>query len=272
MPYTPNHSRQPNLGFTLIELLVVMGIIAVLIGLLLPALNKARKAARTTTCLSNVRQLQIALTTYNVRYRHSIPYYFKDQGMADWVGQLEPVSTKIDAARLCPEASDPAPHVAGDTWSGLAFNCWGPDPKRFNLRTGSYAFNGWLYAYGDNNHKGDTSGMSPTPDWDLDWYKMIVHNSSNVPTFADSIWVDGWPLPTDDAPVSLLRGEMSNTATGLNGKQVGYMGRFCIARHGKAINVCFADGHAATVPLQQLWTLNWKPGWVTPKTLPKLPS
>ncbi len=51
-------------AFTLIELLVVVAIIAVLVAILLPALNSARDAARAATCLSNERQIGIAIMTY----------------------------------------------------------------------------------------------------------------------------------------------------------------------------------------------------------------
>ena len=58
--------RKTNI-FTLVELLVVIAIIAILAGLLLPALNKARESARQLKCTSSMKQLSTAMTLYNSR-------------------------------------------------------------------------------------------------------------------------------------------------------------------------------------------------------------
>ena len=60
-------------AFTLVELLVVIGIIAVLVGILLPSLNRAREAAKRTQCLSNMRELGSALRIYGVENKDVCP-------------------------------------------------------------------------------------------------------------------------------------------------------------------------------------------------------
>ncbi len=65
--------HRPSSGFTLIELLVVLGVIALLVAILLPALSAARRAANRVVCGSNLRQMTLALRMYASENRDCVP-------------------------------------------------------------------------------------------------------------------------------------------------------------------------------------------------------
>ena len=92
-------ARRVRQGFTLIELLVVMAVIGVLIGLLLPAINKVRETASRTNCTSNLRQIGHAIAAYQTQFKH-----FPDPG--EGTLYVDPSGTTFNAGILeGPQAS-----------------------------------------------------------------------------------------------------------------------------------------------------------------------
>src|SRR4051812_46147838 len=99
-------SKRP--AFTLVELLVVIGIIAVLVGILLPVLGKAKQRAQTVACQSNLHQIFVAARMYATENKDSLPYGFifnstnaqtgrpagSDTGYITWFSSLDRYMTK----------------------------------------------------------------------------------------------------------------------------------------------------------------------------------
>ena len=259
----PHASRKPparparRRGFTMAELLVVAGLIAMLSSLLLPVLGKARAAANATKCLSNQRQMSTAWTMYAVASQGQLPsHVWSVPGKPDlpwngsWLGLLDANAVRGEVL-LCPEAPEPVP--TGDTggvgkvdyaWTGrfgtnfTAVKMTGP-----TFRVGSYGYNRYLTAGHANNDKA---------------IKLTAfRHLSEVPMFFDCAFTDAEPENEADqapAPPNL-------TGAGLVQSSPSHW-RFLLSRHGRAINVAFADGSAHRVALGETYELRWHIKWV----------
>ena len=127
-------------GFTLIELLVVIAIIAVLVGLLLPAVQKVRESANRMSCMNNLKNIGLAAINYNATYTRLPPGYLGPTPNAkgptsaadpainqQWAGSLVFLLPNLDAGNLYAQLKTNLTPTAGWT-SGPAMSWWGTNP------------------------------------------------------------------------------------------------------------------------------------------------
>jgi prepilin-type N-terminal cleavage/methylation domain-containing protein/prepilin-type processing-associated H-X9-DG protein len=240
--------RSTARGFSLIELLIVIGIIALLIGLLMPVANSVRRAARATTCLANLQQWGQAFQMYlNGNGGHSFVWGEMPARADDgnnplmWWELLQPYEAELSQSLLCGEATEPANAVPRN-----AFEAWGPE-RYWDMPTkirgpyvGSYGFNSWMY------HPAPASDGTPPPKGQI---RLPTNESTRVPVIFDC--ARDWIGPEDtDKPYLYRQGPAGE-------RSVGMMWWAAMERHKDGINVMFLDGHAEQVPVPGLWKLKW---------------
>lgn len=133
-------------GFTLIELLVVIAVIALLVGLLLPALQSAREAGRSVVCLSNLRQMHLVCRTYAD----------ENKGMGPAIGQ--PYAELPNWALLVQFTSGREGSTSADLYTRTSVLACPTSSSRYGREmTRTYAMN-------STGHAGSTSSPRPDPD------------------------------------------------------------------------------------------------------------
>lgn len=185
MPKQPNDRPTPPAptGFTLVELLVVVAVIALLMGVLLPALSSARDAGRLTACRSNLRQVHQMTAVYALEYDGRLPLGYRG-GRMQWNTMVYSgfgdgtfvLFGRLDRAGLlespevlyCP--AETAPEQAFDTDD----NPWPPGTPGINVQ-GGYA-------------------SAPLVDWAFDEFPPRMIRTDDLLT-SDPLLADGVGLP-----------------------------------------------------------------------------
>jgi prepilin-type N-terminal cleavage/methylation domain-containing protein/prepilin-type processing-associated H-X9-DG protein len=239
-------------GFTLIELLVVISIIALLLAILMPSLQRVRNNARAVVCQSNLKQWGIMLSTYtetdfNFHFASMAVFYNDPNGIIS-------SGFKNKKFSICPITSRKSERIfMGDLIRGLEKSGYIiPGSGHFNGTLGT-AFESWTVPADSNGlttYSGSYGFSYALCDyvWRTSWNSLRkiedIRNMKkpyNIPFLLDSaspwsifLWEGQTPPPTEEESTSC-----------------------CINRHDGSVNSLFLDWSVRKVGLKELWKLKW---------------
>jgi prepilin-type N-terminal cleavage/methylation domain-containing protein len=230
-------------GFTLIELLVVIAIITLLMSILMPALNRAKKQARLVIDLSNLHQWTLA---FNYFTEDNDGFFAVGTAAGadklDWLDMLRPYF--VDEELLfCPEARRPR-----EEGGRLPFAGWTSTEDSGYRYAGSYGINYWVY-------KEHSAQSSDAQGGSLRWKTINVKGGGYIPLLVGASTRGALPHHPDSPP------EYDGQDWASGSGPLHEIRRFCMNRHDGYVSGALFDASARKIGLKELWELRWSRHW-----------
>jgi prepilin-type N-terminal cleavage/methylation domain-containing protein len=243
-------------AFTLIELLVVIAIIALLMAILMPALARVKKQAKSVACQAMLKQWGNIWAMY---CQDNGGYFCMESDKTgwprgNWILALRPLYRTRAGILKCPMAVKPHPmrDVGQGQNRGGTFNTYRMGAGGWETREeeGSFGANCWIFRY----RPGDPDNIQGRPiKWH--WQSLDVRGGGNIPVFGDSMWRGGGPFYQNGDPRSERIMPPEFDGQWIRAKNE--MMHFAINRHNGFINHVFMDWSVRRLGIKQLWTLKW---------------